>query len=125
MHLNQVTFGGALDILKKLFNRGRLPEVEVDIYGNRIKPGKNKPGKKVTNEHVVPQALGGPDDVHNIALAAATSNSDRGTDNIGEYVSDKQFDEYADQFRDIKLDDFDGNDYVEGLRKFFEFAKNL
>ena len=101
-------------VLKSEWLKGNMPSVKIGIYGGKLKP------YNVTLEHIKPHSKGGKTQLPNLALAVDVNNWGRGDKPFKMFFSRAIFDEYCDQFADIKLPDFDGKAYVEALRKTVE-----
>lgn len=96
--------------LKKLYKQGKI-NIEYDIYGNKLTK------KNVTDEHIKCRCYGGTSDLSNIALATKEANWARGCKPIEEFLTYGQLRQYLLQFKDVKLPNFDGNEYIAGIRK--------
>lgn len=107
---------GYKSILKSYWVEGKLPTVKKGIYGGTLRP------YNVTLERIRPHSKGGQTALNNLALAKDVLNYGRGNKPFRLFFSRKVFDEYCDQFRDIKLPDFNGNKYVKMLRETVEKA---
>ena len=101
-------------ILKSEWLKGNMPTVKKDIYGSTLKP------YNVTLEHIVPHSKGGKTNLANLALAVDVNNWSRSSKPFKNFFSRAIFDEYCDQFTNIKLPEFDGKKYVDALRKTVE-----
>lgn len=95
--------------LKRLYIKGKLPEVIYGIYGGILTP------KNVTIEHIKPRSFGGKTALNNIALAVNVNNWKRGNKPLIKFYDEKIFQKYLDQFKGIELPNFNGNEYIENL----------
>ena len=96
--------------LKKLYKKGKLP-IKYGIYGEKLTL------KNVTDEHLLPRSFGGTKDIENIALATKQANWRRGREPIENFLTYEMLQNYCAQFKGIKLKDFDGNKYIEGIKR--------
>lgn len=106
----QVSFGYHSP-LKTLFLKGKLPTVKKGFYGDTLT--KNT----VSLEHLEPHCFGGKTDLTNLVLASKKNNQARGNDDIANYLDEKNVTEYLQQFIGIKLPNFDGDKYIQGIIK--------
>ena len=97
--------------LKTLWKEGLLPSVKKGLYGNILTE------ENITLEHLTPVSQGGKTRLGNLALAVSTANHARGTTPLSEVLSAEQFNEYLEQFKDVKVKGFNGNDYIRCLKK--------
>ena len=107
----QITFGRK-SVLTKLFNQGSLPGVTKDIYGSAI--------KEATVDHIIPKSKGGKSNLANYAIANAKNNMNRSSDDILKYTTVDNIKAYYQQFKDLVLPNFNGNEYIEQGRKTFK-----
>ena len=112
---NPISFGYK-SILKTYWLEGQLPTVQKGIYGGTLKP------YNVTLEHIRPHSKGGTTALNNLALAKDVLNYGRGNRPFRMFFSRKVFDEYCDQFVNVKLPGLDGNKYIKALRETVEKA---
>lgn len=96
--------------LKDLYKKGKI-KVDYGLYGDRLTK------KNVTDEHLKPRSWGGGNEESNIALASFSTNTRRGNRPIEQYLTYSMLRQYLKQFIDVKVDGFDGNKYIEGIRK--------
>ena len=96
--------------LKKLYKQGKI-NIEYDIYGNKLTK------QNVTDEHLICRCHGGTSDLSNIALATKEANWKRGCQPIENFLTYGNLRRYLLYFKDVKLPNFDGNAYREGIRK--------
>ena len=95
--------------LKTLWRKGKLPSVKYGFYGDRLTQ------KNVSLEHLLPHSQKGKTSLTNLVLASKAKNQARGNEAIDEYLEVKNLIRYLNQFKDIKLKDFDGNKYIAGI----------
>ena len=98
---------GYSNILKTLYKKGKLSSVKYGFYGDEI----NK--KNVTLEHLLPKSQGGKTELKNLVLTSANKNQERGVRPLSEMLNWEYAGRYFEQFRNIKIKDFDGNKYIE------------
>lgn len=112
---------GSNSLLKRLFKKGKLPEVEYGLYGGRLTQ------ENATDEHIVPRSLGGKNDEGNIALATKSNNSARGNRPLKDYLTNENLKRYTDQFKDINLPqyNFSGKRYIKRLLQFIREALGM
>ena len=114
MRVNAVSFTGYNSPLKTAWKKGLLPTVKKGIYGKELTM------KNISLEHIVPHSQGGKTSLDNLFLADAYENSKRGTKPIADFISYKQLHEYLDQFINVKVHDFNGNDYIRRILRSIE-----
>lgn len=105
--------------MKQLWKKGKLPQVKKGLYGGELT------NENITNEHIVPKSKGGANNDSNMALATEENNNARGNEPIDKFVTEEDAEQYAEQFRGIKLHDFDGDSYIKKFWKAFKAAINL
>lgn len=103
-------------ILKTEWLKGNMPSVKYDMEGNLLT--KNN----VTNGHMLAKSKGGKTNISNLMLETANYNFMKGSKPFSSFFNKEKFDAYCEQFKDIKLPDFNGLDYIE---KITRNAKNL
>ena len=96
--------------LKRLYKQGKI-KVDVGLYGEKLTK------KNVSDEHILPRSFGGKNNEENIALATKEANWRRGNQPIENFLTYEMLRNYLRQFIDVKVDGFDGNKYIEGIRK--------
>ena len=99
--------------LKTQWLKGNMPTVKYGLYGERLTP------KTVSLEHLTPVSQGGKTTLGNLALADKKKNNDRGTEFIGKFLTIEMVKNYCRQFKDINLPDFNGNEYIRLMKKYF------
>lgn len=105
---NCVSFEGYNCQLKKLYRKG-LVKIEWSFYGGKLNP------KKFSVEHVIPKSRGGKSAQFNYVFCNTDQNSYRGNDPLKDYIDWDAAAKYLEQFRDVKVNDFDGNKYIEDV----------
>ena len=98
--------------LKNLYKKGKLP-IKYGLYGEILTKDN------VSDEHIICKCLGGTNDISNIALASKELNNARGNQPIGLFVTMGMLRKYLLQFKNLKLKNFDGNEYIKGIRQTF------
>ena len=108
-------------LLKRLFKKGKLPEVEYGLYGGKLTQ------ENATDEHVIPRSKGGKNDEVNIALATKSNNSARGNRPLKDYLTQENLNRYTRQFNDINLPEykFNGKRYIKKLLQFIRRALGM
>lgn len=95
--------------LKTLWRKGKLPSVKYGFYGDRLTQ------KSVSLEHLKAHSKGGKTNLANLVLASKEKNNARGNDAIDDYLDVKNVMRYLAQFKDIRINGFDGNKYIAGI----------
>ena len=106
---NSPTFGYSHP-LKTLYIKGKLP-VKYGFYGDKLTQ------KKVSLEHLKPHSKGGKTELSNLVLASKQKNQARGNADIRNFANKETIIKYLSQFIDVKIKDFDGNKYINGIIK--------
>ena len=101
-------------VLKTQWLNGNMPTVKIGIYGGKLTPDN------ITLEHIVPHCKGGKTQLANLALATGANNYKRSAKPFSQYFNKDTFNRYIEQFRDIRLPEFDGQKYIEMLTKTVE-----
>ena len=112
--IQQPTFDGYKSQLKTLWKRGKLKSVTHGLYGDILTK------ENVSLEHLKPHSKGGKTITSNLALASQDKNNARGCNPLKDFLSKERAESYLVQFKDIKIKDFDGNEYIESIRKTLE-----
>lgn len=102
----QTTFEGYKSPLKTLYKRNQLPQVKYGFYGERITPNT------VSLEHLKPISKGGKTELKNLVLAHKNTNNARSDYPLRDYLKLDKMAKYLEQFKNIKVGDFDGNKYI-------------
>ena len=105
-----LSFKGGVDI-RKLWVKGLLPTVKNGFYGDILTL------ENVTREHLLPKSQGGKKVFNNIVLASAVKNQARSSSDISLFADKEIVKKYLEQFKDIKLQRFDGKKYIEAVIK--------
>ena len=105
----QPTFGYS-HYLKTLYKKGQLP-VKRGFYGEIISP------KTVSLEHLNPISKGGKTELSNLVLAHKDINNKRSDKPLAEFLNLKAMSAYLEQFKNIKINGFDGNKYIAMVLK--------
>ena len=102
---DSVSFGYS-NKLKTLYKKGKLP-VKWDFYGESLTK------KNVTLEHLLPRCQGGKTELSNLVLATANKNQERGIKPLEQMLNWENAGRYLEQFRDVNLKEFNGNQYIQ------------
>ena len=101
----QPTFGYS-HYLKTMWKKGQLPQVKRGFYGDTLTL------RNVSLEHLHPKSKGGKTELDNLVLASNRLNNARGDKPLIQFIDFKAMARYLDQFRNIKVKGFDGNNYI-------------
>ncbi len=101
----QPSFGYS-HFLKTMYKRGQLPQVKRGFYGEVLNL------KNVSLEHLDPISKGGKTELKNLVLAHKDINNKRGDKPLNEFINFKAMANYLEQFKNIKVNGFDGNKYI-------------
>ena len=101
-----VTFGYS-NVLKTLYKKGKFPSVKYGFYGEPITK------KNVTLEHLLPKSQGGKSTLDNFVLTSADKNQERGVRPLAEMLNWENVGRYLEQFRDVVVGNFIGNEYIQ------------
>ena len=101
----QPTFGYS-HYLKTMYKKGKLPQVKKGFYGETLN------AKNVSLEHLNPISKGGKTELSNLVLAHKDINNKRSDKPLGEFLNLKAMSAYLEQFKNIKIGQFDGNKYI-------------
>ena len=102
---------GFKSVLKTEWQKGNLPKVTRDIYGDVLIKGQE------TIEHIIPKSKGGKSALSNYALANAGNNFRRSNFDLGSFTNTDIIKGYLKQFEGIELPNFNGDEYIKGLTK--------
>ena len=105
--------------LKTLFKKGLLPSVKVDAAGNKLTK------KNATLDHIIPKSKGGKSCTGNYMLAARDFNWARGNDPLLEWTTSENLIKYLNQFINVRVKNFVGNNYIMEVLKTLEKANEL
>lgn len=94
--------------LKTLYKKGELP-ISKGFYGDELNV------KNVSLEHLQPVCKGGKTELGNLVLASKHKNSQRGNQPLSKFFDPKAFIEYAEAFKKIKTEHFDGEQYIDAI----------
>lgn len=110
--------------LKTLYKKGKLPKVKYGFYGEELTK------ESATLEHLQCISDGGKTRLNNLVLASANKNQERGCRPLWEVLNWENVGRYFEQFRNVKIGDFNGNHYIkvcmENIRRLTDeyFSKN-
>lgn len=112
-----ITFGYSHP-LKTLYKKGQLPQVKYGFYGDELTK------ENVTLEHLKCKSDGGKTKLFNLVLASANKNQERANRPLSEMLNWEFVGRYLEQFRNIQINDFNGNAYIkmilETVKKLIE-----
>lgn len=111
MRIQAVSFGSYRSPLKAAWKKGLLPTVKRGIYGKELTLDN------ISLEHIIPHSKGGKTILDNLFLADSLENARRGVKPIADVITKKQLADYLEQFKDIKVKKFNGNDYIMRILK--------
>ena len=94
--------------LKTLWRKGKLP-IKYGFYGDILTQ------RNVSLEHLLPHSQKGKTNLSNLVLASKAKNNARGNEPIDKYLDVKTVMKYLAQFKDIRVNGFDGNKYIAGI----------
>ena len=109
----QLSFGFK-SILKTYWLQGKMPTVTKGIYGGELTKDN------ITLEHLKPCSKGGTTKLSNLALSKNTNNWIRSNKPIQGFLTKDMFDSYCEQFKGIKLPNFNGDEYIRQISKTLE-----
>lgn len=101
----QPTFGYSHP-LKTMWKNGQLKQVTRGFYGDVLTL------RNVSLEHLQAKSKGGKTELDNLVLASNRLNNLRGDKPLAQFIDLKAMARYLDQFKNIKVKDFDGNKYI-------------
>ena len=104
--------------VKNKKKKGKLPSVKVDASGRKLTVNN------ATVDHIIPHSKGGRTRDNNLMIATKEFNNQRGDKPLTDYITSKGLAVYLKQFIDIKLPDFDGNEYIKAVLKTIGGLKN-
>lgn len=118
MQVLPVSFGYSHK-LKTLYKQGKLPSVVKGFYGGILT------ADTVTLEHLKPHSQGGRTSLENLVLATANNNHRRGNKPLQDFLNPEAMEKYLEQFKDLKIKNFNGNDYIKKVQKTIERLINV
>ena len=107
---NEPTFGYRSP-LKTLWRQGKLASVKYGFYGDILTQ------KNVTLEHLRPKSKRGKTELCNLVLATEENNLKRGSKPIVNYLYWDNVERYLNQFKDINVEGFIGNQYIKAIMR--------
>lgn len=113
LNLDNVIFGYKHP-LKTKWLKGELPSVTHGLYGDKLTK------KNCTLEHLHCHSKNGPTILSNLALASKYKNNLRGNSDIKKFLTLDMIAQYLSQFIDVKIDGFNGNQYILDLLETFK-----
>ena len=103
--------------IKKLWQDKKLKIVK-GFYGGKITK------KTFSFEHLKCHCYGGKTKLDNIVITTKENNNKRGNKPLKEFLDVKAMNEYLEQFRDVVVDWFDGNKYIQDIKRTVEQLVN-
>ena len=97
--------------VKTAYKKGLIPSLKVDASGRKLTK------ENATVDHIIPHSKGGRTRDNNLMIATKEFNNLRGDKSLTDYITPKGLAVYLKQFIDIKLPDFDGNEYIKQILK--------
>lgn len=88
-----------------------MPTVKNGIYGGILTP------QNISLEHINCRCYNGKTDLSNLALATRQMNELRGNKPLRFFLAGDKFIEYIKQFENVRLPNFSGKEYIQGLIK--------
>lgn len=110
MQILSISFGYSHK-LKKLYKKGKLPTVVNGFYGGILTTDT------VTLEHLKPHSKGGKTVLENLVLATAENNYKRSNKPLQNFINHKAMEGYLNQFKGVRVGNFNGNRYIEKIIK--------
>ena len=107
---SNITFGYKHP-LKTYWLKGKMPTVKKGFYGDTLTKDN------ITLEHLLPHSKGGKTKLENLVLATDHNNFRRSNLPLEDFINYEAVEEYLEQFRNIKLKDFNGNEYIKVIKK--------
>ena len=92
--------------LKTLWKKGQLSQVRYDFYGELLTK------RNISLEHLKPISKKGKTEWSNLVLASNKINNARGDKPLKDFINFKAMANYLEQFKNIKVNGFDGNKYI-------------
>lgn len=102
---------GYRSILKTEWLKGNMPSVTHDMAGNLLTK------ENITNGHMLPHSKKGATALHNLMLETKEYNLLKGNKPFSSFFDFDGFKAYCEQFKDIKLENFDGMEYITSIAK--------
>ena len=98
---------GYSNILKTLYKQDKLPSVKYGFYGDELTKSN------VSLEHLRPKSKNGKTELCNLVLATKNNNHRRGAQPLGEVINWNYAEQYLQQFKNVHVENFNGNKYIE------------
>lgn len=96
--------------VKTAWKKGKLPSVKYGFYGDELTT------RNCTVEHLLPVSKGGKTKDYNLVLASAANNQARSNFDINEFAAKETANQYLNQFKGIRLKDFNGDSYIQKIK---------
>ena len=116
MSISQVSFGYSHP-LKTMWKRGYLPSVRIGIYADELTH------ENISLEHLVPISRCGKTEYSNLALASKEKNHERNAYGLFLFTTEEKIQQYLEQFKNIIIMDFNGNKYIEEIKRTIDKIK--
>lgn len=107
---SQIVFGYKHQ-LKTYWLKGKMPTVTRGFYGDILSKDN------ITLEHLLPHSKGGKTSFDNLVLATDHNNFKRENLPLKDFIDFDKAKEYLEQFRNIRLKDFNGNEYIRAIER--------
>lgn len=96
--------------LKTHYLKGRI-KVKTGFYGGKLTKDT------VTLEHLKPKSKGGKTELSNLVLVTRRNNEKRSNFPLKDFLNKEAMELYLSYFEDVKLPGFDGNKYIDMIRR--------
>ena len=110
MSVQPVSFGYSHK-LKTLYKQGKLPTVLKGFYGDVLTKDV------ISLEHLKPHSKGGKTVLNNLVLSSVRNNNKRGNKPLKDFLNPETMKEYLNQFKGLKVGNFNGDKYIESITK--------
>lgn len=97
--------------LKTLWRKGKFPTVKYGFYGDKLTQ------QNISLEHLRPHSKGGNTNLDNLVLASKRNNQARGNEDIRHFLNPVNVIRYLAQFKGVKQDGFNGDNYIANIIK--------
>ena len=97
--------------LKTLWKKGKMPSVTKGFYGDTLTLSN------LSLEHIKAHSDGGRTVINNLVLASKQKNNARGNAPLQDYIDKEKAKEYLDQFKKVRLKDFNGQSYIRKIKE--------
>lgn len=100
---------GLKSTLKTEWLNGNIPTLKHDIGGNLLTT------ENVTNGHMLAKSKGGSNALYNLTLETMAYNTLKGNKPFSWFFDTKNFMQYCDEIKDVRLPNFNGAEYVKSI----------